>query len=69
MNWEFGIGRCKLLHLGWINNNHKTTRSYYISQRTIANLLDKSQWEITFKRIYMCITESLCYTADIGTTL
>ena len=20
MDWEFGVGRCKLLHLGWINN-------------------------------------------------
>ena len=20
MDWEFGIGRCKLLHLEWINN-------------------------------------------------
>ena len=21
MEWEFGISRCKLLHIGWINNN------------------------------------------------
>ena len=20
-NWAFGISRCKLLHIGWINNN------------------------------------------------
>ena len=20
MDWEFGIGRCKLLYIGWINN-------------------------------------------------
>ena len=20
MDWEFGVGRCKLLHLEWINN-------------------------------------------------
>ena len=20
MNWEFGVGRCKLLHLEWINS-------------------------------------------------
>ena len=20
MEWEFGVGRCQLLHLGWINN-------------------------------------------------
>ena len=20
MNWEFGVGRCKLLHLAWVNN-------------------------------------------------
>ena len=39
VGWEFGVGRCKLLHLGWINNNHKTARSYYIPQETISNLL------------------------------
>ena len=34
MDWEFGVSRCKLLCLGWINN-----KSYCIAQGTIANLL------------------------------
>ena len=34
MEWEFGISRCKLLHIEWINN-----KSYYITQGTIFNIL------------------------------
>ena len=34
MNWEFGVVRCKLLNLEWID-----TRSYYIVQGTIVNVL------------------------------
>ena len=30
MDWEFGISRCKLLHIGWINNKVLlySTRNY-----------------------------------------
>ena len=34
MDWEFGVGRCKLLHLEWINN-----KVYCIAQGTISHLL------------------------------
>ena len=33
MDQEFGISRCKLLYIGWINN-----RSYSIAQGTIFNI-------------------------------
>ena len=34
LEWEFGVSRCKLLYIEWINN-----RSYCIAQRTILNIL------------------------------
>ena len=67
MNWEFGVGRCKLLHLEWINNKVLlySTRSYI--QSPVINHNGK---EFFFNECtYMCITESLWYTVEIGTTL
>ena len=34
MDWEFGISRCKLLYIEWVNN-----RSYCIAQGTVFNIL------------------------------
>ena len=34
MEWGFGFGRCKLLHIGWI-----TIRSSCIAQGAIFNIL------------------------------
>ena len=34
MDWEFGISRCKLLYIEWINN-----KAYCIAQGTIFNTL------------------------------
>ena len=35
MDWEFGVSRCKLLHLEWINNEVLL----YTAQRTLFKLL------------------------------
>ena len=66
MNWEFGVGRCKLLHLEWINNK--------ILMNSTGNsieypVIDHNGKEYKNKNAYMCITESLCCTAEINTTL
>ena len=34
MDWEFGVGRCKLLHFEWLS-----MQSYCIAQETISNFL------------------------------
>ena len=60
MDWEFGVGRCKLLHLEWINNKLLmcSTRNY--TQYLIINYKGK---EYIYVYIYVhacvCITESL----------
>ena len=65
MDWEFGVGRCKLLHLELINNK--------ILMNSTGNsieypVIDHNGKEYKNKNVYMCITESLCCTAETGTT-
>ena len=33
MDWEFGVSRCKLLHLEW-----RSMRPFCIAQRTVSSL-------------------------------
>ena len=73
--WKFGVSRCKLLHLEWINNKvllHSTGK--YIQSPGI----DHNGKEY-LKRMYVfmcmcvcvcvCIIESLCCVAEICTML
>ena len=65
MKWEFGISRCKLLYIEWINKVLLCSIGNYI-QYPVINHNGK---EYEKKNVYMCIIESLCYTAEIDTTL
>ena len=64
MDWEFVISRCKLLYIEWINSKVLlySTRNYI--QYPVINHNGK---EYILKRIHICITESLCCTAEINT--
>ena len=68
MEWETGVSRCKLVYIEWTN-----TRSYCTAQGTIVNILWETisyfQMENMKKNVYVYITESLCCTAVINTTL
>ena len=59
-DWEFGISRCKLLYIGWINNKVLLYSTGNYIQYLVINHNGKE---------YTCITESLCYTTEINTTL
>ena len=51
MNWEFGVGSCKLFHLEWISNE-----VLLYSQGTISSLLGKTVIEDNMrKRMYMYV--------------
>ena len=65
MDWELGISRCKLLYIGWINNKVLLYDTGYYIQYPVINHNGK-EYE---KKIYICITESLCCTPEINTTL
>ena len=63
---QCGVGRCKLLHLKWISNEvlPYSTRNYI---QSLGTGHDVRQYEK--KNVYVCMTGSLCYTAENGTTL
>ena len=66
MNWEFGISRCKLVYIDWLNNKVLLySTGNYIQYPVINHNIKEYEKEC----IYICITESLCCTAVINTTL
>ena len=58
---EFGVSRCKLLYTEWI------TRFYCTAQKTAFNIPLQTTMEKNIKKRIICITESLCCTAEINT--
>ena len=65
-DWECGISRCKLLYTGWMNNKVLLYNTGNYIQCPVINHNGK---EYKKKNVCMYITESLCCTAEIGTTL
>ena len=63
---SLGISRCKLLYIGWMNNKVLLYSTGNYIQYPVINHNGK-EYEIDC--IYICITESLCCTAEINTTL
>ena len=65
MIWEFGIRRCKLLYVGCRSNKVLLSSTGNDIQYPVINHNGK-EYE---KNVYTCITELLCCTAEINTTL
>ena len=78
MDWEFGISRCKLVHIEWTENMVLVGSTENCIQYPIINHNEKEHEK---EYIYVCVcacvcvcvcvcvTESLCSTAAINTTL
>ena len=66
MDWEFGISRCKLLYIEWINNKVLLYSTGNYIQYPVINYNGK---EYEKECIYVCKTESLCCIVEINTTL
>ena len=64
-DWEFGLSRFKLVFIGWINNKVLLYSTGNYIQYLVINSNGK---EYEKEYIYICITESLCCTAEINTT-
>ena len=62
MEWEFGISRCKLVYIEWINNKGLLFSTGNYIQHLAVNHNGKEHEK-------ECITEPLCCTVDINTTL
>ena len=65
LDWGFGISRCKLLYIEWINNKVLLYSTGNYIQYPVINHNGKNMK----KNVYICITESICCTAEINTTL
>lgn len=57
---EFGVGRCKLLHLEWINNNVRITQGIIYIQYPVINHSGNEY----LKRIYKNMCD--CYKSHIN---
>ena len=62
---EFGISRCKLLYIEWINNKVQLYSTGSYIQYPVINHMEKNME----KNVYVCITESFFCIAEINTTL
>ena len=74
MDLEFGISRRKLLYIEWINNKVLLQNPEDYIQYLVINYNGKEyEKECVCVCVCVCIniyiTESLCYTAEINTTL
>ena len=65
-DWEVGVSRCNLLYTGWTNNKVLLYNTENYIQYPMINHNGKIYFK---KRIYVCITELLCCTAEINTIL
>ena len=66
MEWEFGISRCKLLRIGWINSRVPRHSTGNYIQYPVMN---HNRKEYKKQNVCVCITESLCCTAEVGIRL
>ena len=55
MEWEFGVSRCKLLYIEWINTKVLLCSTGNYIQSPVINYNGKEYFK---KNVYMCITES-----------
>ena len=62
MDWEFGVSRCKLSHIGWIHNKGEPYLPYLLY---LLMIIEKN----IERNPCVCIPESLCRTAEINTPL
>ena len=65
IDWEFGVSRCKLVYIGWININTLPCSTGNYIQYPVINHNKSMKKEY----IYIYISESLCCTAEINTKL
>ena len=70
MDWEFGISKCKLLFIEWINNKvllYSTPN--YIQYPVINHSGKEYEKECIHICVRVCVNESLCCTVEINITL
>ena len=64
-DWMASAGRCKLLHFEWIDNTALLCSKGNYIRYSVINY-NGNEYK---NNVYVCIMESLCYAAEIGTIL
>ena len=64
-DWEFGISRCKLVYIEWINSKVRL----YSTENYIQYLVINHNEKDIKQNVYIYITQSLRYMVEINTTL
>ena len=67
MEWEFGVSRCTLSYIGWINSKVLPYSIGNYIQYPVISHNGKEYEENIYIYIYVCITESLSCIAEINT--
>ena len=66
MHWEFEVSSCKLLHLEWISNE---VLLYIIGNYIQSLAIEHDRRKREKKNVYICMTGSICCTAEIDRML
>ena len=66
VDWKLGISRCKLLYTGWINNK---IILYSTGDYIHYSVINHNGKEYEKECVCVYVTESLCCTAEINTSL
>ena len=66
LGWEVGVSRCKLLYIERINNK---VLLYSTEDYIKSPMINHNGKQYIKNNAHICITEPLCYTAEINTTL
>ena len=67
IDWEFGISRCKLLYIEWLNKSNCIAQVTTIQYPVIND--NGKEYENECVYTYMYIFESLCSITEIDTIL
>ena len=67
MQWEFGVCRCKLLHIEWIKNKTLLYSTGKYIQYFMINHMEKNTKKNIYIHTYICKSKSLCCTIEINT--
>ena len=65
MRWEFGVSRCKLLYIKWINSKVLLYSKENCIQYPMISHMEKN---ILKECTYIYVTELLCWTVEINIT-
>ena len=69
IDWEFGVSRCKLFHLEWISNEVLLYSTAQHSELYLIIVMEYDGRNYEKKNVYICMTGSICCTAEFDRTL